>query len=135
MFKTWTADDEDPEALARTVEGHLNEHADLIISVSYSVSAGRHHVLAVYKPVTAIEDEHLEAAVSVAEEIVEPRARKARCPFGVSVGLTDQPLRGSPLVNRRDLSGSKRDASLRRHRSPEPCSDWDIQALTASTRR
>ena len=71
MFKTWTASDDDPEALARHVEGHLNEYADLIISVSYSVSAGRHHVLAVYRPIDPFEDIQAEAVVSVAEEIVE----------------------------------------------------------------
>lgn len=71
MFKAWTADDADPEVLARLVEGYLNEHADLMISVSYSVSAGRHHVLAVYKPIETTADDSLEAAVSLAEEIAE----------------------------------------------------------------
>lgn len=71
MFKTWTASDDDNQALARLVEGHLNEHAEVIISVSYSVEAGRHPVLAVYKPVEAADDGHLEAAVSIAEQIVE----------------------------------------------------------------
>ncbi len=71
MFKTWTASDDDAEALARLVEGHLNEFADFIESVSYSVSGGRHHVLAVYRPVEALEEDQAEAAVSFAEDIVE----------------------------------------------------------------
>lgn len=71
MFKSWTASDPDPEALARHLEGHLNEYAEVILSVSYSVSAGRHHVLAVYRPIEPLGDDHLEAAVTLAEEIVE----------------------------------------------------------------
>lgn len=71
MFKTWSASDDDAEALARLVEGHLNEHAEFIESVSYSVSGGRHHVLAVYRPLEALGEEQAEAAVSVAEDIVE----------------------------------------------------------------
>ena len=70
MFKTWTASDEDPEALARAVEGHLNEFAEDVISVSYAI-AGRHFVMVVYRQVEAAQNDRQEAAVSVAEEIVE----------------------------------------------------------------
>ena len=71
MFKTWTASDGDAEALARVVEGHLNEHADFIESVSYAVDEGRHHVLVVYRPLNATDEPQAEAAVSLAEDIVE----------------------------------------------------------------
>jgi len=73
MFMTWTASDDDAEALARLVEGHLNEFAEVVVSVSYSVSAGRHHVLAVFVPIGAPEGDQARAAaaVSEAEEIVE----------------------------------------------------------------
>jgi hypothetical protein len=71
MFKTWSASDDDPEALARMVEGHLNEFAAIIESVSYSVAHGTHHVMAVYRPIEPLDDDHAEAAVSVAEDILE----------------------------------------------------------------
>ena len=70
MFKTWTASDEDPEALARAVEGHLNEFAEEVISVSYGIG-GRHFVMVGYRKVEAAQNDRQEAAVSVAEEIVE----------------------------------------------------------------
>ena len=69
MFKTWTASDEDPEALARAVEGHLNEFA-AEVSVGYAV-AEKHFVMVVYRQVEAAQNDRQEAAVSVAEEIVE----------------------------------------------------------------
>lgn len=71
MFKAWTASDEDSRELARQLEGHLNEYAEVVISVGYSVEAGRHYVFAVYTPVEAVGEDDLEAAVSMAEEIVE----------------------------------------------------------------
>ncbi len=70
VFKTWTASDHDPEQLARTLEAHLSEFAQEVISVGYAVS-DRHFVLVVYRPLEADHDHRLEAAVSVAEEIVE----------------------------------------------------------------
>ena len=71
MFNTWTDSDDDAESLARKLEGHLNEYAEDVISVSYSVDGGRHHVLAVYRPVELFEDGQMEAVVSIAESIVE----------------------------------------------------------------
>ncbi len=71
MFKTWTASDEDPETLARAVEGHLNEFAEEVVSVGYAVSANVHHVLVVYRPVEVSRDGPIEAALSIVEEIVE----------------------------------------------------------------
>ena len=95
MFRTWTASDDDPEALARVVEGRLNEYAEVIHSVSYSVSAGRHYVMAVYTEIDfATGDEQLEAAVSLAEEIVE----------GAASGLaeaTNEPSRTSGRARRK----------------------------------
>jgi hypothetical protein len=41
------------------------------VSVGYSVSGGRHHVLAVYIPVESAEGTLTEAAVSQAEDIIE----------------------------------------------------------------
>ena len=71
MFKTWTGSDEDPESLARAVEGHLNEFAQVVVSVGYAIADTRHHVLLVYEGVEAAQDDRMEAAVSIAEEIVE----------------------------------------------------------------
>lgn len=70
MFKTWTASDDSPEQLARTLEAHLNEFAEDVISVGYAVH-DRHFVIVVYRPVERAQSHSLEAAVSVAEEIVE----------------------------------------------------------------
>lgn len=71
MFKTWTASAKELPALARAVEGHLNEFAEEVISVSYAIAGAEHHVLVVYRPVELELDATLEAAVSVAEDIVE----------------------------------------------------------------
>jgi len=70
MFKTWTFSDRDPEALARALEGHLNEFAERVLSVGYAIEAGQHHALAVYEVVEAAQDDRMEAAVSIAEGIV-----------------------------------------------------------------
>ena len=70
MFKTWTASDDDPQALARALEGHLNEFALDVVSVGYAV-AEKHFVMVVYRQVEAAQDDRQEAAVSLAEEIVE----------------------------------------------------------------
>jgi hypothetical protein len=69
MFKVWTASDSDPEALARRLQAHLNEFAADVLDIGYSV-AERHFVLAVYRQLEASEDDHVEAAVDIAEEIV-----------------------------------------------------------------
>ena len=69
MLQVWTAEDDDGEALARRLETHLNEFADHVLSVSYSV-AGKHHVMAVYHAVEPSEDASMGVAVSIAEEIV-----------------------------------------------------------------
>lgn len=72
MFKTWAISGEELPALARAVEGHLNEFAEEVISVSYAIAADdQHHVLVVYRPVELEHDASLEAAVSIAEDIVE----------------------------------------------------------------
>jgi hypothetical protein len=69
MFRVWTANDDDPEDLARRLEAHLNEFAAEVIDVSYSVR-NSHFVMAIYRPVEPAVDARSEAAVSVAEEIV-----------------------------------------------------------------
>lgn len=71
MFLTYTNSDTDAVTLARNLAAHLNEFAERVISVSYSVSEGQHYVLAVYEEVTASDDGRMEAAVSLAEDIVE----------------------------------------------------------------
>ena len=70
MFKTWSASDSEPEALARMLEGHLNEFAQEVVSVGYAV-ADRHFVIVVYRTIEPAEGARVEAAVSMAEEIVE----------------------------------------------------------------
>ena len=71
MFKTWTDSNDEPESLARSLEGHLNEFADEVISVGYAVSEGQHFVMAVYRAVEANGDRRMEAAVDLAEDILE----------------------------------------------------------------
>ena len=56
--------------MARAVEGHFNEFAEKVINVSYAIG-GRHFVMVVYRQVEAAQNDRQEAAVSVAEEIVE----------------------------------------------------------------
>ena len=70
MFKTWTASDDDPQALARALEGQLNEFALEVVSVAYAV-AEKHFVIVVYRQVEAAQNDRQEAAVGVAEEIME----------------------------------------------------------------
>jgi hypothetical protein len=70
MYKTWCASHDDAEALSRDLEAHLNEYAEVVLSVSYSVT-DRHHVLAVYKPVEFFDQARAEAAVTVAEQIID----------------------------------------------------------------
>src|SRR5262245_35773685 len=69
VFEVWTAEDDNAEDLARRLEARLNEYAAQVISVSYTV-ADKHFVMAVYQPVQPLDDDALEAAVEVAEEIV-----------------------------------------------------------------
>jgi hypothetical protein len=69
MFSVWTASDDDPDALARRLEAHLNEFAADVLAVSYSV-ASQHFVMAVYRRVEASTEDRLEAAVGIAEDIV-----------------------------------------------------------------
>mgnify|MGYP007001847817 CR=1 FL=1 len=72
MFKTWTATDDDLDTMARAVEGHLNEFAEEVVSVSYAIAEAKHHVLVVHRPVNLdLNDEAMEAVLTVAEEIVE----------------------------------------------------------------
>lgn len=71
MFKTWTDSNEELESLAKSLEGHLNENAEEVISVGYAVADGRHFVLAVYLAVEPNGDRRMEAAVDLAEGILE----------------------------------------------------------------
>jgi hypothetical protein len=70
MFKAWTASSRDIESLARDLEAHLNEFADEVVSVAYSVT-DRHHVLALYKQIELFSDDRQEVAVAEAEHIIE----------------------------------------------------------------
>lgn len=69
-YQTWTACDRDAEALARALEAHLNEFAERVISVAYAVT-DQHYVLAVYEPVDTVLTDEEEAAVTVAEQIID----------------------------------------------------------------
>ena len=70
MFKAWAHSDVDRDSLVKELEHHLNEHAEEVISVSFAVSGG-FHVLAVYREVESGLEGAAEAAVDVAEEIIE----------------------------------------------------------------
>ena len=70
MYKTWTGQSDDMDTLARNLEAHLNEYADEVVSVSYAV-AGAHYVLAVYREIEMASDAREEAAVTVAEQIID----------------------------------------------------------------
>jgi len=70
MYKTWTASADDGESVARGLEAHLNEFAEEVVSVCYAV-AGQHHVLAVYRPLEPTIRGQEEAAVAVAEQIID----------------------------------------------------------------
>lgn len=69
MYRVWTASAGTPDALARSLEMHLNEFAEEIVAVSYAVTDA-HHVLAVYRAVDLSGRPAVEAAVAVAEELV-----------------------------------------------------------------
>lgn len=69
-FQTWTSCGADGQALARALEAHLNEFAERVISVSYAVT-DKHYVLAVYEPVGPSVSVAQEAAVTVAEYIID----------------------------------------------------------------
>ncbi len=69
-FETWTSCNRDAESLARALEAHLNEFAERVISVAYAVT-DMHYVLAVYEPVVAVPMAAEEAAVTVAEQIID----------------------------------------------------------------
>jgi hypothetical protein len=70
VFKTWTGSAESAEALARSLEAHLNEFAEHVVSVSYVIEDG-HHVFAVYEQIDMTGNAAEEAAVSVAEQIID----------------------------------------------------------------
>lgn len=70
MYKTWTAVGDDGDTVARDLEAHLNEFADEVVSVCYAVT-GQHHVLAVYRAIEPVGEAAHEAAVSVAESIID----------------------------------------------------------------
>jgi hypothetical protein len=70
VYRTWTASAEDAETLARALEIHLNEFAEDVLSVSYAVNEA-HHVLVVYTPIEPIALAEDEAAVAVAEQIID----------------------------------------------------------------
>lgn len=69
MYKTWSTSAGDAGNLAQSLEAHLNEFAEDIVSVSYAVD-GEHHVLVVYRPVE-ITLESADEAVAVAEQIID----------------------------------------------------------------
>lgn len=69
-FETWTSCSDNAESLARALEAHLNEFAATVISVAYAVT-DVHHVLAVYEPIDAASTAAEEAAVTVAEQIID----------------------------------------------------------------
>ncbi|GAC1473096.1 MAG: hypothetical protein PVSMB7_26600 [Chloroflexota bacterium] len=68
MFRTWTTSADDAETVSRALEVHLNEFADEVVSVSYSVD-GAYHVLAVYRGIEHVVEN--AEAVTVAERILE----------------------------------------------------------------
>jgi hypothetical protein len=70
MYRTWVFSAPDAESLARNLEIHINEFADEVVSVSYSVHTD-HHVLVVYRAIETTSRERQEAAVSVAEHIID----------------------------------------------------------------
>lgn len=70
MIRTWVASDADPTNLARRLEAHLNEFAERVISVSYTIRQ-QHHVLAVYCELETAGTPGEERAVAVAEEIID----------------------------------------------------------------
>jgi hypothetical protein len=70
MYRTWVSSASDAETLARALEAHLNEHAEDIIAVSYAVTTA-HHVLAVYREIDISTQQPVEAAVTVAEQIID----------------------------------------------------------------
>ncbi len=70
MYKTWCGSAEGADEVSRDLEGHLNEYAGEVLSVSYAVT-DRHYVLAVYKPVEMTGSAREEAAVTVAEKIID----------------------------------------------------------------
>ena len=74
MYRTWTGSAADAETVARSLEAHLNEYAEHVISVSYAVGEG-HYVLAVYTPVEITGTASQEAAVEIAEEIIDQLPR------------------------------------------------------------
>jgi hypothetical protein len=69
MFKAWSARARDQQALERTIEAHLNEFADEVVSVAYAV-ADQHYALIVYRPLET-EEEAAGVAVAVAEQIID----------------------------------------------------------------
>jgi hypothetical protein len=70
MYKTWVSSAANAETLARDLEVHLNEFASEVISVSYAVS-NVHSVLAVYRDIDLTVAQPAEAAVAVAEQIID----------------------------------------------------------------
>lgn len=70
MYKTWTGFADDAPTVARDLEAHLNEYAGEVVSVAYAVS-DLHYVLAVYREVDAGHEASHEAAVSIAEQIID----------------------------------------------------------------
>lgn len=69
-FQTWTSSNTDAGTLGRELEAHLNEFAERVISVAYAVTDA-HYVFALYEPVQPAGDASEEAAVTVAEQIID----------------------------------------------------------------
>ncbi len=70
MYKAWWCSAPAGETLAKLVEAHLNEFADEVISVAYSIS-DEHNVLAIYREIAESHESEMEASVSIAEQILD----------------------------------------------------------------
>lgn len=70
MYRTWTGSASDAATVARALEAHLNEYASDVVSIAYSVEK-EHYVLAVYRQLEASAEAGVEAAVAVAQHIID----------------------------------------------------------------
>jgi hypothetical protein len=70
MYRTWTASADDAVTLARELEIHLNEYAEAVLSVSYSVDTA-HHVLVVYTPIDPSELAAQRAVFAEVEQLID----------------------------------------------------------------
>ncbi|MGH2441588.1 MAG: hypothetical protein ACRDFX_00290 [Chloroflexota bacterium] len=70
MYKVWATSAENAGELARSIERHLNEFAEEVISVCYEVDTG-HHALVVYRANGTMVEVREEEAVAEAEQIID----------------------------------------------------------------